>query len=271
MLRLRGIPTALNVDGIEWEREKWGHLAKGAFHVGARLTARYATALVCDSIAIQQRWERDFSRTGTYIPYGGTTPLNEECPFDLESRKYVLVVARLVPENSITQFFESAAELAKHYRVIIVGCSGYGGRLDDAAAELDRTLPSVQWLGQVRDDRLLLALWRHAGTYFHGHSVGGTNPALVQAMHCGAPTVACDTVFNREVLGNAGVFVEPTRESIIAAVMSVMNDSQLQDRLAQAASNRARQRFTWDIVCSRYNELFDELYRQKNHLGRNAC
>src|SRR5207248_6016185 len=102
--------------------------------------------------------------------------------------------------------------------VVIVGSSGYGGEWDAAAQTLAAGEPSVSWLGHVSNDSLLHALWQHAGVYFHGHSVGGTNPSLVQAMAAGAPILARDTVYNREVLGSAGRFVNADPAAIAKSV-----------------------------------------------------
>ena len=115
------------------------------------------------------------------------------------------MVARFVPENSVSAFFDAAAAISRRAPVVIVGSSGYGGPLDERASQLADSNPDVQWRGHINDDQELFALWQHAGVYFHGHSVGGTNPALVQAMACGAPVLARDTVYNREVLGRRAV------------------------------------------------------------------
>jgi glycosyltransferase involved in cell wall biosynthesis len=236
LLKARGIPTLVNVDGIEWEREKWGRLAKLVFRWGAKMTARWADELVFDAREIGRRWSEGFDRDGVFIPYGGE-PAPEVLPVEpgLTDRGYVLVVARFVPENTILEFIAAAETIAANHDVVIVGSSGYGGEMDDRVAELARGNERVHWLGHVSDDRRLFALWQHAGAYFHGHSVGGTNPALVQAMMLGAPVVARDTVYNREVLDAAGVFVAPRPGTIAEAVERVLNDPGLQESLAEGA------------------------------------
>jgi glycosyltransferase involved in cell wall biosynthesis len=254
LLKLRGVPTLVNVDGIEWERAKWGTLAKAVFRAGARTTAWWGDRLVCDAKAIARYWSRVFGVDGTFIPYGGDEPRALPVPPESTHRGYALVVARFVPENTIEPFIEAAATIAKTHDVIIVGSSGYGGELDDRVSALAKANPRVHWLGHVSDDDRLFALWQHAGAYFHGHSVGGTNPALVQAMLCGVPIVARDTVYNREVLDDTGVFVEPQASAIAAAVTAVLDDPERQDRLAAAALARAREHYTWDGVCARYEE-----------------
>lgn len=254
LLRLRGIPTLVNVDGIEWDRAKWGRFAKAVFKLGAKFTATFGDTLVSDSREIARRWKQDFKRDSVFIPYGGEAPGALPVTEDLPRRGYVLVVARFVPENSMNEFFEAVPAIAASYPVVIVGSSGYGGPLDEKAAELARTHSNVKWLGHVNDDEKLLSLWQHAGVYFHGHSVGGTNPALVQAMACGAPVVARDTVYNREVLGDGAQFVAPTAQDISDTVASVMADTELQSSASHSAIERAEQEYTWDLVCASYEQ-----------------
>ncbi|OZD62202.1 glycosyl transferase [Rhodococcus sp. 05-340-1] len=261
LLRSRGIPTVVNVDGIEWERAKWGTNAKRVFRGGARLTAKYASELVCDSHEIRRRWQRDFGRDGVFIPYGGDAPDQLPVVDGLKSRDYVLIVARFVPENTVPEFLEAARQLSKKWNVVIVGSSGYGGELDLAAKNLAEESPSVHWLGHVSDDKKLFSLWQHAGAYFHGHSVGGTNPALVQAMACGAPVVARDTVYNREVLGSAGVFVEPKPCAIGAGIERVLTDGKIQESLSAAAARRASEHYSWDKICRGYSETISSASR----------
>lgn len=258
LLRSRGIPTVVNVDGIEWERAKWGTNAKRVFRGGARLTAKYASELVCDSHEIRRRWQHDFGRDGVFIPYGGDAPDRLPVVEGLKAREYVLIVARFVPENTVPEFLEAARELSKKWHVVIVGSSGYGGEMDLAAQKLAEESPRVQWLGHLSDDKKLFSLWQHAGAYFHGHSVGGTNPALVQAMACGAPVVARDTVYNREVLSDDGTFVRPDAISIITAVNLAMTNRAWQDTAADLSIRRAKEFYTWKGVCSAYEGLLTQ-------------
>ncbi|UVJ38741.1 glycosyltransferase [Arthrobacter sp. CJ23] len=252
LLRLRGIPTVVNVDGIEWERAKWGRLAKLVFRLGAKLTALNATELIADATAIASRWEHDFGRQSRFVPYGGDIP--EDLPVEegLSHRGYVLAVARFVPENTMEEFFEAAEVLAQKYPVVIVGSSGYGGELDARAAKLSADHAAVHWLGHISDDRRLHALWQHAGAYFHGHSVGGTNPALVQAMACGAPIVARDTVYNREVLADTGTFVQPNSLQISDELDAAMQRAHSVD--VTAIVERAQSRYSWAGVCDGYEQ-----------------
>lgn len=256
LLRARNIPSVVNVDGIEWEREKWSAIGRKTFFHGARATARYADHIVADSHAIAERWRSEFGREGTTIAYGGT-PVTDLPPVDgFESGSYALLVARLVPENSINEFLTAAEQLSENWDVVIVGSSGYGGEIEDRVRRLADTRPSVHWLGHISDDDRLFALWQHAGVYFHGHSVGGTNPALVQAMACGVPVVARDTVYNREVLETTGMFVPPQPSLIHEALDRVLRDHALQDEMREAVLTRQREHLTWEQVVRDYEAAF---------------
>lgn len=253
-LSSRGIRSIVNVDGIEWDRAKWGKTAKRIFRLGAWMTAKCADELVYDSHEIARRWRSDFGRDGVYIPYGGD--VSGELPIEpgLRHRGYVLLVARLVPENTIPEFVAAASQIARLIPVVIVGSSGYGGPVEDGVRQLAKTDENVSWLGHISDDRRLLSLWKHAAVYFHGHSVGGTNPTLVQAMAAGAPIVARDTPYNREVVGDGGVFVQPSRDSIAEAVIGLAGDPQAQERASRLNLERAIKCYSWEGVCKAYED-----------------
>lgn len=251
----RGVPTVVNVDGVEWERDKWGSVAKEVFKVGARLTARFATHLIYDSVELGRLWRREFAVEGQFIPYGGDVPGHLPVEPGLQKGKYVLLVARLVPENTVDEFLIAAEELARNVPVVIVGTSGYGGVLDERVEALANSHSDVVWLRQISDDRRLFALWQHAGVYFHGHSVGGTNPALVQAMACGVPIVARDTAFNREVLGPDGEYVAADPIQIRGSILALLNDEPWQEAMSRAFIERAATVYSWDQVCARYEDV----------------
>ncbi|MBE1551595.1 glycosyltransferase involved in cell wall biosynthesis/O-antigen/teichoic acid export membrane protein [Mycobacterium sp. OAS707] len=255
MLRSRGIPSVLNVDGIEWQRDKWSRLGKAVFKGGAKMTARFADTLICDSVEIGRFWHDNFQRDGIFIPYGGDQPSGQqEVLAGLEKRNYVLLVARLVPENSIGEFLDAAESVVDEFPVVVVGSSGSGGPLEDRIRCLTEKHNQFVWLGHLSNDKLLSSLWQNCGAYFHGHSVGGTNPALVQAMASGAPTIARDTVFNREVLQDSGLFVPPDPREIAAATRLLMSSPSLQNSLCAKAKERACETFSWDAICDAYED-----------------
>lgn len=262
LLKARGIPTLVNVDGIEWERAKWGRAAKMVFRLGAKATAKFGTRLVFDSKEIGRRWEVGFDRRGDFIPYGGDERESLPLKDNLISGKYVLYVARFVPENSIHEFIGAAQRLAKNIDVVVVGSSGYGGEIDDKMQTVAEREDRVHWLGHVSDDDRLHALWQHAGVYFHGHTVGGTNPALVQAMALGVPTVAVGTVYNREVLGGAGEFVGRDPDRIAHKISEVLADDSKRQEMSRRGLERARETYSWSLVNAAYERALSELREQ---------
>jgi glycosyltransferase involved in cell wall biosynthesis len=253
LLRARGIPSLVNVDGIEWDRAKWGRAAKAIFRGGAFMTARSASRLVYDSVEIGRRWKTDYGVDGEFIAYGGNEPSALPLEQGLSHRDYILMVARFVPENTVVEFMEAAETLSRRWKVVVVGSTGYGGDLDNKMRKLDSEHENILWLGHVSDDDRLFSLWQHAGAYFHGHSVGGTNPALVQAMACSAPIVARDTVYNREVLGPDAIFCEPTPAAIVHKISALMESPELQEETSSRALARSRAEYTWDLICSKYS------------------
>lgn len=256
LLKMRGIPTVVNVDGIEWHRAKWGKLAKAMFRWGARLTARFGDHLVYDAKAIGDFWRLEFGRDGTFIPYGGETA--DELPVEpgLVKHKYALMVARFVPENTVSEFVTAAEEISRNHDVVLVGSAPEGNPIREQVADLAARNDRVHWFGHISDDRRLFALWKHSGAYFHGHSVGGTNPALVQAMMVGAPVVARDTVYNREVLADTGVFCEPNSSAIAESIRGMIDDSA---GYRERSSLRAAELYNWPDVCTAYEVALEQL------------
>lgn len=251
LLRLRGIPVITNVDGIEWERDKWGALAKRIFWLGAWFTAKFSNDLVFDAHAIGDYWRGHFGRHGHFIPYGGDTSPPIPLQDDLKPQGYVLLVARFVPENTVREFLAAAPMITQQLDVVLVGTSGSGGELDDVAQTLADRNPRIHWLRHISDDTRLFTLWQHAAVYFHGHSVGGTNPALVQAMALGANVVARDTVYNYEVLGDDGIFCKPTATAICDAVLTAAQSPNRGERL----KDRAQALYSWNSVCHDYEAV----------------
>lgn len=253
-LKARGIPTAMNVDGIEWERAKWGPGARKVFRSGARATARYADAVVVDSRAIGRYWHDHFGRDGVFIPYGAdVVQPSAQAPQALPTRGYVLAVARLVPENNVALFLDAVQHLPRTTAVLvgdIAADTPLRRRVRQAAGS-----GLVRWLGHVADQSLLTQLWAHCGVYFHGHSAGGTNPALLQAMAAGAPVIAYDTVYNREVLGDRKQLVGAHVGAVAAALANVLVDPPLREDLVRRQRAIVERHYTWDLVNRAYEEL----------------
>lgn len=259
MLHRAGIPTAVNVDGMEWERAKWNAAGKKVFRWGASLTARYADEIVVDSRAIGDVWKSMFGVNSHFIPYGapvvrehGSARLDR---LGLRPRNYVLAVARLVPENNVEILLEALSLLGGNIPAVIVGSAPAPTDLERELARRSVSSQNFHWLGHVSDQELLTELWRNCGVYYHGHSVGGTNPALLQALGCGSPTVAIDTPFNREVIEHADHLCAADAGAVALKVGAVLGDPVLRQQMAERGRAIVADRYQWEDVCRSYADL----------------
>jgi glycosyltransferase involved in cell wall biosynthesis len=261
ILKIYKIRTVVNVDGIEWQRGKWGPVARFVFRVGARLTKKYADELVYDAIAVKDIWEESSKDLqGSFIPYGGNVLIEKpKISFELEEKSYLLYVARLVPENSIEFFLQIAEQFVDTLPIVIVGTTVDDLHLEMKLRKLSASHDNFKWLGHITDDQTLDSLWYHAGVYFHGHTVGGTNPALVQAMACGATILAQDTVFNREVLGDSGLFTDGRLEDAVTKINFLLNHELDADKLKLKAINRVKSKYNWTLIAKEYMRVFERL------------
>jgi glycosyltransferase involved in cell wall biosynthesis len=255
LLKARSIPCVLNTDGMEWERGKWGKFARRVFLAGAQFSARYADLLVADSQAIGDIWQEMFGVSSRFIPYGGTITQEHGSrridAIGLEAERYVLAVARLIPENNVELLLDALECSDINSPVVVVGSSTSKAPLERRLRDLDHH-GRIRWLGHVSDQELLLELWGQCGVYVHGHSVGGTNPALLQALGAGAPTLALDTVFNREVIRSDEPLFAANPEDLAAKIKEVLSSAEARTRFRMHGQAVIRDRYSWPAVIDAY-------------------
>ena len=258
VLRARGVPTVVNVDGLEWLRDKWSGTGKAAFLAGARMTARYGDVLVYDSVAIEGHWSETFGRGGRFIPYGADVPVavaqDRLAPLGLPPDGYLLVVARLVAENKFALVFAAHEASGVDWPLVIVGSTTYEDPLHQRVAAAARG-PKVIWLGHVADQELLSQLWANCAAYVHGHSVGGTNPGLLQALAHGAPTQALDTVYNREVLLHEPFLFKPEVIHLAGRLRDLVGRPDVRIALRRQGLARIQAAYVWADVLDAYEDV----------------
>lgn len=210
--RLFGVPVWINVDGLEWARSKWGRLARAYLRAMEWVATRTASRLVADAQAIAERFRARYPRGapcsfvayGAELAYPAQYPAALLAPWALESGGYLLVVARPEPENHLLEIIEGHVRHGGALPLVVVGAvtgqTPYQRRLLAHASE------RVRFIGAVYDQRQLRGLRVHAAGYLHGHSVGGTNPSLLEAMACGNWIIAHDNPYNREVARDAACY-----------------------------------------------------------------
>ncbi|MGC5172269.1 DUF1972 domain-containing protein [Micromonospora sp. DT81.3] len=258
LLRARGIPTALHMDGLEWRRSKWGARGKAYYRWAEQFGVRSADALIADAPGISDYYADQFGVPTELIRYGA--PIIEAAPTDglqelgLEPGGFHLVVARFEPENHVLEIVDGYRRSDAQLPLVVVGSAPYSAdytRAIEAAAGED---PRIRFLGGVYDQNLLDALYSHAHTYVHGHSVGGTNPSLLRAMGAGTAVIGYDVPFNREVLADNAWFFQTARD-LAMHFASVEADAELAVQLGFEARERAREEFRWDDVADAYEDL----------------
>ena len=258
LLRARGIPVALHMDGLEWRRAKWGPRGRAYYRWAEQTGVRTADALIADAPGIADYYTHQFGAPTEMIRYGA--PILEDAPSEgvealgLEPGGYHLVVARFEPENHVREIVEGYSRSDADKPLVVVGAAPYAAEYTEAIANIAASDSRVQLLGAVYDQDLLDALYFHAFTYVHGHSVGGTNPSLLRAIGAGTPVIAYDVGFNREVLGGVGQYFSSAAD-VARAVEAVEADPESTGAEGEELRERARAEFSWDDVAREYEGL----------------
>ncbi len=259
-LRRRGIRLFINMDGIEWRRDKWALTAKTWLLANERLGGRLADQIIADHpvIAAYLAGFLEPARI-TMIPYGADSIQEADprlvAPWRVTANEYLLLIARLEPENSIAELVRAFSAKRRNCRLLIVGPfdprgNAYHRRLGEVAS------PDVAFVGPVYDRSLVDALRYHALLYLHGHRVGGTNPTLVEALGAGCAILAHDNPYNRWVAGGAARYFSTTA-GCTAAMDELLARRELLLPMRQAARARHREQFTWPAVLAEYEALLE--------------
>lgn len=207
----------VNMDGVEWKRSKWSPLGRAYLRTMEWFAVRSATLVIADAEAIRTHLVRrhPVQSKCEVIAYGARSPeslstvrLCEET--GLKPFGYYLVVCRLEPENHVEEIIEGFVSSSSYRMLVVVGDVSSSGRY----VRRLKAIPDarVEFMGGIYDQQLLGTIRSNAFAYFHGHSVGGTNPSLLEAMASGNVVIAHDNQFNREVLGRGGLFFKSSGE-----------------------------------------------------------
>jgi len=244
----------MNVDGVEWKRGKWGAIARRYYRLGAWASVKLCDRIVADSQAIADIYAREFNAPATFIPYafdsreaGDPSRIRA---LGLEPNDYYLVVGRLIPENNIDHIVKEFARTSISRRLVVVGGTNYQSAFHEQLASFSSD--RIRLLGHVDDTELLWDLYGHSYAYIHGHSVGGTNPALLQAMACARCPIVFDVVFNREVAGQSGVPFSRAPGDLQRVLEWLDADSVEVERRGVAARARLLSHYSWPLVVDRY-------------------
>ncbi len=259
--RLLGSPTriVLNVDGLERNRRKWNALGRLVYALSERLSCVLPDAVVTDARTIERYYRDTYAKESTYIPYGSdlAAPLGNGTldRLGLAPGGYVLYVSRFEPENNPDAVVRAFRSVPGDAKLVLVGSAPYADALLTAIRAEASCDPRVVMPGALYGEpyRELLA---NAALYVHATEVGGTHPALLEAMGFSRALVVHDTPENREAAGDAALYVDARRpESLAAGVTALLADAGAREKSGLLAGQRARALFLWDAVAASYETL----------------
>jgi glycosyltransferase involved in cell wall biosynthesis len=254
---LHGRRHVVNMDGIEWRRGKWSAPVRAWFYGNSWMAGLSADRLIADHPEIAAMLaRRGWGTRTTMVPYGAervvAAPLAPVRALGLEPGGYGLVIARPEPENSILEIVHAWSAVPRRCPLVILGAYESSNRYH--ASVRAAAGAEVRFVGAIYDAEAVQALRHHARLYVHGHTVGGTNPSLVEALGAGSPVLAHDNVFNRWVAGDGARYFAD-RASCAEVLSSLIDDEEALTRMRAASYARHADAFTWEHVLPAYESV----------------
>jgi|CXWJ01.1.fsa_nt_gi glycosyltransferase involved in cell wall biosynthesis len=250
-----------NVDGIEWKRSKYSRLIQRLTKWFEKLAINYSDALIADNVGIANYIKESYNKTSAFIPYGA----NSNPEFDSEilknyfvdAHEYDVLMARMEPENNIEMILTAYAETPSQ-KILVVGSTknNFGKKMRNKFSSFSNIL-FVEWIG----DKITLDTLRHfSRLYIHGHSVGGTNPSLLEAMAAKSLIVAHNNAFNKGVLGEDAVYFDSIDE-----LKSIIEQKEFSKKEIFKSQNKYKisEHYNWNRITDDYENLFNSLVRKK--------
>lgn len=243
-----------NMDGLEWKRSKYSEKVKRFLKMAERWAVNSSDVLVADSIGIQSYLKKEYAVESAYIPYGALQVADSNPEFlkeyNVESGKYSLLIARMEPENNIETIVRGYVDSGIQNPLLIVGNykNAFGSRLYEKYSKNS----AIRWMGAIYNMQHLNSLRHHCLMYFHGHTVGGTNPSLLEAMACKTFIVAHRNEFNEAILGNDALYFSDSVDiSKIVSETKAKNATFIENNFEKIGRLYAP-----DSITNRYESLF---------------
>jgi len=268
LTKLFRIPTAINVDGLEWLRPKWKGLGSVYFKWASKMATLFYDQIINDSDEMRKVYLDLFKRDSKVIAYGADIRKSEFPDlineWNLKKREYYLVIGRLIPDNNADLIIKGFLKSSSKKKLVIVGDVTYK---DSYASNLKKINDKrLIFTGYVKDQNILAELYHNCFVYVHGHEFGGTNPTMIKAMAYGCAILALDTVFNQEMLQNGkfGIFFKKELLSITNMIDYCEKEKLVIDKFRSESVNGITKKYDWDFVTSQYLEVFKTLVSQRN-------
>ena len=264
ILRAAGVPVAINVDGLEHKRRKWNWLGKNYYRVAERLSVWFPNETVTDARVIQDYYYAKYRAGSTMIAYGAEVERRLDRAtvrqWGVEPNRYVLYVSRLEPENNAAMVIEAFRRVRTPHKLLVVGDAPYAHEYIRELRALARRDRRIVFTGFVFGDSYR-ALQQNAYCYVHATEVGGTHPALLEAMGYGNCVLTLNAPENVEVTGDAGIHYRDSQD-LSAQLQKVLRDGAIVNQYRQRAQARVRERYDWEHVVDEYEDLFARMAGQ---------
>ncbi len=245
----------VNIDGLEHRRDKWGKTARAFLKYSEKIAVKYADVIIADNKGIQDYVKEEYGKGSELIAYGGDHVIRELSPsfeqevldkYSLQSDEYAITVCRIEPENNCHKTLEAFSRTDK--KLMFIGNwsrSEYGQNLKEKYSKF----PNIIIQDPIYDIDILYALRKNAGMYIHGHSAGGTNPSLVEAMFFGCPILCYDVVYNRASTQGKAYYWDNVNELVDLLQCSSLNGDMMKVI--------AEKEYTWKNITSQYETLYE--------------
>jgi hypothetical protein len=248
-----------NLDGLEWKRSKYGKFTKEFLKLAEMLAIKTSDHLVSDSIGIQNYVREKFQKESTYIAYGAnlfkTPDKNILSNYNLIPYQYDMLIARLEPENSIEIILDGYLNSSRSRKFIVV--ANYKTKYGKFLLEKYQKCTDIIFLGSIFDLPVLNNLRYYSNLYFHGHTVGGTNPSLLEAMSSMALIAANENIFNSSILGSDAYYFK-TSEDVAILLNKIAKNDEENIKIKENA-DKIRNFYSWESIITSYRQLFMRL------------
>ncbi len=257
------VPVIIHMDGMEWQRKKWGRIARNFLKWNEKLAIRWADGQIVDHPKILEYYFTRYQVKPQYIPYGAVMVTTQDeigkvnfghLDFLERGIDYFLVVSRLEPENHIDMILQAWLNSKQDHLMVIVGDTGtkHGNFLIKKYTRYQ----NIYFLGSIFDKSTLNPLRKNCKAYIHGHSVGGTNPSLLEAMAMSCFIFAHDNIYNRNVLGKNAIFFSDV--TILAGYFSSINEHMdYKKEFSKRNLLKIQKEYNWGKVTKQYIEFFN--------------
>ncbi len=260
----RKTTVLFNMDGLEWQRAKYSPAIRRFLYFAERLAMKYGDFHIADSQVVQQHLQKKYALPCEYIGYGAAILNNEDekllAEYQVSPYGYFMLMARIEPENNVEAILEGFAASSSTKKFLVVGNTGnkLGRRLLAKFGHDNR----ICFTGPIFNNaQKLHTLKRFSYLYFHGHSVGGTNPSLLEAMASRALIAAHNNPFNRAILGENAFYFSSVTD--ITAIIENIPRNGRENRMISGNLEKIRQKFTWQQVTRQYESYFFKCLQRK--------